>query len=273
MKSTRVILIVCIAFILVFTVLFISKDGFGLFGGNDSLAESDEESSLSLSLDTTDNTSVDVEESSIEISEISYDASEESIDNTDVTSVIFELVPKNGKEITDEGIENTIKILKRCMGSHNAKVVKISDTMLRLDITRDIPREEVIELCSKSGELTFRDTNGEIKLTSSAIKEAYFTVDISTDTPAVHLEFTEAGKELFRQVSAEIAASPDKILSIYLDDELLSSPYITSAISGENGVLISNPAFKDDPARCEELTNLINTGLMEYELIPVEANE
>ena len=182
------------------------------------------------------------------------------------TSVVFEVIPKPGTEITSEGLEDTVNILTKRVNNPEASIYSISDTEIQLDIPGYDNPDEVIDRYGKSGELNFRDSSGNIKMTSTAIKEAYASINPETNEPVVSLVLTSEGKKQFKKVTGEIAASSDKTLSIYVGDELISSPSVMEAIDGEMGVIIQSESFVSDPTECEDLASYINAGVMEYEL-------
>lgn len=182
------------------------------------------------------------------------------------TSVVFEVVPKDGEEITAEGLEDTINILKKRVDNPEASVYKISDTEIQLDIPGYDDPQYVVDTFGKSGELMFKDSQGNVKITSSAIKKAYPSINRETNQTVVSLEFTDSGKKLFYNVTKEIAASSDKTLSIYVGDELISSPTVKTAIDGENGAIIESPSFTENPVEASNLASYINAGVMKYEL-------
>ena len=180
------------------------------------------------------------------------------------TSVVFEVVPKGDGKITAQGLEDTIQILKKRVNNPEASVYKISDTEIQLDIPGYDDPDYVVKTFGKSGELMFKDSNGNVKITSSAIKKAYPSIDQSSNKTVVSLEFTEEGKKLFYNVTKEIAASSNKTLSIYVGDELISSPQVNSAINGN--AIIESQTFIENPVEASNLASYINAGVMEYEL-------
>lgn len=180
------------------------------------------------------------------------------------TSVVFEVVPKGDGKITAQGLEDTIQILKKRVNNPEASVYKISDTEIQLDIPGYDDPDYVVKTFGKSGELMFKDSNGNVKITSSAIKKAYPSIDETSNKTVVSLEFTEEGKKLFYNVTKEIAASSNKTLSIYVGDELISSPQVNSAINGN--AIIESQTFIENPVEASNLASYINAGVMEYEL-------
>ena len=182
------------------------------------------------------------------------------------TSVVFEVLPKDGQEVTADGLEDTINILKRRVNNPEASVYKISDTEIQLDIPGYDDPQYVVDTCGRSGELHFRDSEGNIRIISSAIEEAYVSINRENNDTVVSLVFTDSGKKLFYDVTKDIAASSSKTLSIYVGDELISSPTVNQAIDGSNGAIIESPSFTENPEEASNLASYINAGVMEYEL-------
>lgn len=180
------------------------------------------------------------------------------------TSVVFEVVPKDGETITSDGLDDTVNILIKRVNNPEASVYKISDTEIQLDIPGYDDPQYVIDTFGKSGELMFKNSSGEVLVTSSAIKKAYPSINSETNETVVSLEFTEAGKKLFYEVTKTIASSSDKTLSIYVGDELISSPTVSTAISGN--AIIQSESFTENPVEASNLASYINAGVMKYEL-------
>lgn len=180
------------------------------------------------------------------------------------TSVVFEVVPKDGETITSDGLDDTVNILIKRVNNPEASVYKISDTEIQLDIPGYDDPQYVIDTFGKSGELMFKNSSGEVLVTSSAIKKAYPSINSETNETVVSLEFTETGKKLFYEVTKTIASSSDKTLSIYVGDELISSPTVSTAISGN--AIIQSESFTENPVEASNLASYINAGVMKYEL-------
>lgn len=180
------------------------------------------------------------------------------------TSVVFEVVPKDGETITSDGLDDTVNILTKRVNNPEASVYKISDTEIQLDIPGYDDPQYVIDTFGKSGELMFKNSSGEVLVTSSAIKKAYPSINSETNETVVSLEFTEAGKKLFYEVTKTLASSSDNTLSIYVGDELISSPTVSTAISGN--AIIQSDSFTENPEEASNLASYINAGVMKYEL-------
>ncbi len=186
-------------------------------------------------------------------------------------SVVFELVPPEGMEVTSEGLEDTIKILEKRVSNPEASVYKISDTEIQLDIPGYDDPDYVIKEFGRSGTLNFRDADGKIVMEDTTqnpiIANAYPGGD-GEGNNIVCLELTSEGRKQFKKITKDIAAlkgESKNYLSIYVGDELLSSPSVDQAIDSKD-VSISSPTFNEDPTQCTNLASYIKAGIMEYEL-------
>lgn len=201
---------------------------------------------------------------------IEEDAVALGLDLAGGTSVVFEVVPKDGEEVTEEGLDDTVNILIKRVNNPEASIYKISDTEIQLDIPGYDDPDLVIDYYGKSGALNFRDSDGNIVMDYTAIEKAFFTFQSEDGTsyePVVQLTLTKAGESKFYDVTKKIAAkaSGSNYLSIYVGEELISSPSVKEAISGDS-VVIQSDSFAEDQTEAERLASYINAGVMQYEL-------
>lgn len=181
------------------------------------------------------------------------------------TSVVFEVVPKDGEEITSSGLDNTVMILEKRVHNPEASVYKISKNEIQLDIPGYSDPDEVVSRYGKSGELMFKDSAGTVRIRSDAVQKAWPGITPDKNETVVYLNFTKEGRKLFGDVTAQISSSENKVLSIYVGDELISSPSVKERIDSEVAT-IESPAFNEDPTLAEDLASYINAGVMKYEL-------
>ncbi len=186
------------------------------------------------------------------------------------TSVVFEVVPKDGQTVTADGLEDTRSILEKRVNNPEASVYIISDTEIQLDIPGyDDPRL-VVDRFGKSGALNFRNSDGEVVMDYTAVKEAFFAFtseDGVTNKPVVQLTLTSAGEKLFASITETISKKTggNNYLAIYVGDEMISQPTVEEKITGDS-VIISSPSFEKDQSEAERLASYINAGVMQYEL-------
>lgn len=186
------------------------------------------------------------------------------------TSVVFELIPKDGEVVTEEGLQDTINILTKRVNNTEASIYKISDTEIQLDIPGYSDPDQVVDYYGKSGALNFRDSDGNIVMDYTAVKEAFFAFtseDNVTRTPVVQLQLTSSGQKTFAAITeaASKKAEGQNYIAIYVGDELISSPSCKEKITGDSAI-ISSPSFEEDQSEAERLASYINAGVMQYEL-------
>ena len=79
----------------------------------------------------------------------------------------------------------------------------------------------------------------------------------------VEIIMTEEGRKRFEDITREYR---DKVVSIWLDDEMISAPYVNAVISDGKAVISGNLTSES----AKELAEKINSGSLPYSLTPVE---
>ncbi len=181
-------------------------------------------------------------------------------------SVVFEIVAPNGGEVSAEGLNDTIKILEKRVSNPEASVYKISDTEIQLDIPGFTDPDYVVKEFGKSGVLNFRNSEGTTLMTDTSekpiVKDAFVAYNQETGVPYVALTLTSYGRQEFKKATASVKGSK---LSIFVGDDLISSPNVNEQIDSEN-ISIESDSYRDTPEEAYNLASYINAGIMEYEL-------
>lgn len=144
------------------------------------------------------------------------------------------LTPKSGKTASSEDIDAVIETLRSRLDENGYTEATITrqDNGLRVEIPAIDNPDKVMELIGDQGELQFRDSKGNLKVSGKHVKDARFGYD-ENGKPTVYLEFTSEGATLFASATKAIAAKEDGVenkLSIYLGDRLISSPTVSAEI-------------------------------------------
>lgn len=92
-------------------------------------------------------------------------------------------------------------------------------------------------------------------LTGKELKKAQLVFNQQTYRPEVSLEFTEQGRELFRQITER---NMGKTVAIFLDGEIISAPTVQSVIHDGNAVI--NGQFSRQEA--QQLAQRLNAGAL-----------
>ena len=94
--------------------------------------------------------------------------------------------------------------------------------------------DEAVELLKTTAKLTFRDSEGNILLDGSKLKDARAAVDNSSGRPnyVVHITFTPEGANEFAKITTDMLG---KNLAIYLDEQMIQNPVVRSPIVNGQG--------------------------------------
>ena len=144
------------------------------------------------------------------------------------------LTPAEGESASAEDIDAVIETLRKRLddNGYTEATIERQDSGLRVEIPNVDDPDSLMSLIGDQGELQFRDSNGDVKLTGDHIRNAQAGYD-SDGNAIVQLEFTSEGSDLFAAATKAIAAKEngvDNKLSIYLGDTLVSSPTVESQI-------------------------------------------
>ena len=162
----------------------------------------------------------------------------------------------------DTLIEGTINIMRTRLsdkGYNEATVTKQGDDRIRIEIPDVQDPSAVLDIIGTPAHLEFRTSDGTVVLTGDDIKSATAVTDAAGSEYKVQLVLNDSGKEAFATATSE---NIGKTISIYLDDEVISSPTVNSAITGGEAVIEGD--FTLDEAR--ELASLIQSGALPLDI-------
>ena len=114
----------------------------------------------------------------------------------------------------------------------------------RADLTRVALPDSVAKI-GKSDALKFRegaDISGEVILTSADVESANVYYDEMNRNYFICLDFTPSGAEKFAVATGRLVG---EIISIWVDDELLSAPYVHEQVVDGRTVISGNFSFEE----------------------------
>ena len=170
-------------------------------------------------------------------------------------SVIMEIQEDN---VTEEELEKTkaqLELRVNKIGVSETVIATEGDKRIRIDIPGVYDSSSIVDSLQKTGELTFKSPEGVILLTGQDIKKASVTINNMTSEPEVSLEMNESGTTKFADATTKYL---DKTISIYMDDEELTSPKVNSVINDGRAVISGNYTT----ASAKNLAGLINSGAL-----------
>lgn len=167
------------------------------------------------------------------------------------------------QEDLDTLIDGTISIMRTRLsdkGYNEATVTKQGDDRIRIEIPDVQDPAEVLNIIGTPARLEFRTSDGTVVITGDDVKSATAVTDAAGSEYKVRLVLNDSGKEAFAKATSENIGKP---ISIYLDDNEISSPTVNSAITGGEA-LIEGSNFTLEYAR--ELSSLIQSGALPLDI-------
>jgi len=145
---------------------------------------------------------------------------------------------RDSTTITDDDMDKARAIIEQ-----RVNALGVSEPYIQVDYQKkriivelagiDNP-DEAVELLKTTAKLTFRDSEGNILLDGSKLKDARAAVDNSSGRPnyVVHITFTPEGANEFAKITTDMLG---KNLAIYLDEQMIQNPVVRSPIVNGQG--------------------------------------
>ena len=121
------------------------------------------------------------------------------------------------------------------------------------------PQKAIAEL-GETARLTFRDPKGDIIVEGKNVKQSKVQLDGKTNQPVVTLEFDEYGAKAFEEATGRLI---NQHISIYMDETLISSPVVTTKITGGNSIISNIESVEE----AKSLSDKINSGSLPFSLV------
>lgn len=176
-------------------------------------------------------------------------------------------------EIQDEGIEKEdlektrqlLSLRVNKLGVAETTVTTEGDKRIRVDIPGEFGSNDLVSSLTKSGKLEFKDEEGNIVLEGKDIEKATAVIDNQTNKPVVSLELNNEGKNKFSEATGN---NIGKKISIFMDEDEISSPVVESKITDGKAVISGSTNISE----AQDLAGLINSGALPVTLKTVEVN-
>ncbi|MBE6678127.1 MAG: hypothetical protein E7597_04965 [Ruminococcaceae bacterium] len=209
---------------------------------------------------------------------------------------LFNIVSPDGKPLNEDDVYKAISVLE--FSGLNAKAVDENLLYVGTNFDEELfgdnttPSASAITDCVnallndfKDKTLSFKNSDGEVVMDYTAVKEAFFSYTIDdggTTKPVVQIALTDEGAKLFAEITDEISnkADGENYIAVYLGEELISRPTVEEKII-DGSVIIYAPSFEENQEEAEFLASCINLGtrldlkfkLKFYKEIKIEADK
>ncbi len=170
---------------------------------------------------------------------------------------------------SEEDMKIALSVIQARLDRKNyneAEVSKQGTNRIRVDIPGIDNSEQAVETIGKTAKLSFRDEEGNELLSGRHVKTAAQAVNkdaTGISEVVVTLDFNSEGAVLFEEATSK---NIGKTISIFLDEELLTSARVDRSISGGKAQIQggANGGFSIETAT--ELATLIQDGALPFEL-------
>lgn len=178
-------------------------------------------------------------------------------------------------EELESGMDACVAMLRQratALGYTEATVARSGDKRIVVEIPSISDPEEAVQKLGTTAQLEFVDADGNVVMTGTDIAKAQASYQqisqLGGQEHCVTLKLTDEAVEKFATATREAAARTDgkNYISIQLDGQNISQPYVDSEINSDSCVISGN--FTADSAKW--LANLISSGQMPFTLREVQ---
>lgn len=178
--------------------------------------------------------------------------------------VVLQAEEKEGVEVTDNDMEQLKSVMRHRvdeLGVSEPIIQREAGNRLIVELAGVDDPEEAVDVIGKTALLEFKTEEHGIVLTGRDLSDARAVIDPRTNEPIIEVNFQGDAAEKFYEVTLHLYETRGQ-LSIVLDDQVLTSPFVDEPIPG--GEAIIRGGFQD----YEEAVNL--AALLRGGALPVD---
>lgn len=179
---------------------------------------------------------------------------------TDATGEELQRLMEQSKAIINERVNG--------LGVSEPNISIEGKNRIRVELAGIDNPQEAIDLIGKTAQLQFIDPEGKVVVTGKHVvgsEVQYNENELGQQNIVVSLEFNKEGASSFAEATGRLAketAWEDKIISIVLDDQIISAPAVNSEIT--DGKAVIEGGF--DLESADNLATLIRAGALPVEM-------
>ncbi|HIT85340.1 MAG TPA: protein translocase subunit SecD [Candidatus Ornithomonoglobus intestinigallinarum] len=183
--------------------------------------------------------------------------------------ITFQADAENPTEDEMNVVESIFNQRMTNAGYTEARISKTDDGKITVEIPSVTDTDEAASLLGEVAKLTFRDAQGNVVLDGATdIVDATYQYGRTSETSAaqsyVQVQFSPDAREKFAEATKAAAAATDgtNYISIYMDDDVISSPMVSEEINSETCVITGDFT----PEEAQDLANKIKSGALPFNL-------
>lgn len=174
--------------------------------------------------------------------------------------VVLQAKPAAGQAISDEDMSHLQAVMRERvdqLGVSEPVIQREGQDRLIVELAGVKDPDRAVELIGKTAMLEFRTMDGKVVLTGRDLVDAKPSRDPVKNEPIVNLEFNSEGARKFGQITSQLVQQYPEVngqrdqrrtIAIYLDDELLTAPYVKEPITDGRAQIEGGFATFDEAA-------------------------
>lgn len=176
-------------------------------------------------------------------------------------SATMEVTDKDVKVTQDvlENVKSQLELRVNSMGVAETEAVIQGDNRIKIDIPGLYESSDIVDELQKTGELTFKNPDGDVLLKGTDVKSASVTTNSQTGYAEISLVMTDEGKKKFADATKTYL---NQKITIYMDDDKLVDPTVDAVITDGKAVISGNYTL----TKAKNLAALINSGALPVKL-------
>lgn len=183
--------------------------------------------------------------------------------------ITFQADAENPTEDEMNVVESIFQARLTNAGYTEARISKSEGGKITVEIPSVTDTDEAAALLGEVAKLTFRDADGNVILDGATdIVDATYqygrTSEASASQSYVQVQFTSEARSKFAEATRNAAAATDgtNYISIYMDENMISSPMVSEEINSETCIITGDFT----PEEAQELANQIKSGALPFGL-------
>lgn len=178
--------------------------------------------------------------------------------------VVLEAVDDPAAPVSDDAMESAVEVIRRRvdgMGVNEPLIQREGSRRIVVELAGQVDPDEAVAMIGKTAVLEFRDLEGNVLVSGKDLVQA-----VAAPHPegypgeyVINIRFNAAGTEAFREATTRLYGQP---LGVYLDDELVTMPYVEHVIAGGEAFITGY----DDPDQARNDAIALQSGALPVKL-------
>lgn len=180
-------------------------------------------------------------------------------------SVLQEITDENVTKDTLQRTRELLSLRVNKFGLSEPTITIEGSNRIRVDLAGSFDSDDIVKTLTSTGQLNFKDENGNVLLTGSDVKNA--TAVLTNDGRAViQLKFNEEGTQKFAEATKN---NLNKIIEISIDDQVLTRPIVNTEITEGEAVIEGRMTFDE----ANRIAGIIQSGALPVTLKTISVNK